>query len=44
MTAAMGSVEEVAEYRMALPEEKVLAAELERTRRMLEGRRKETRR
>jgi len=29
-----------AEYRMALPDEKMLAAELERTRRMLEGRRK----
>lgn len=28
-----------AEYRMALPDEKILAAELERTRRMLEGRR-----
>ncbi|MDO8727181.1 MAG: hypothetical protein Q7J35_14020 [Candidatus Methanoperedens sp.] len=27
-----------AEYRMALPDEKVLAAELEHTRRMLEGR------
>lgn len=28
-----------AEYRMALPDEKILAVELERTRRMLEGRR-----